>query len=87
VQDMAVDEHGSFAIYGPATFVVVFDRAHHHFYEICEAIWAHWMQLQHGNPNLDASSVFYWIDLFAMSPEEASQPLGNYMEAGVVEKV
>jgi hypothetical protein len=84
---MAADEHGSFAIYGPATFVVAFDRSQHNFYEICEAIWAHWMQLQQCNTNLDANNVFYWIDLFAMSPEEASKPLSSYLEAGAIEKV
>ena len=74
-QDMACDEHGKFPIYGNATFVVVFDRAQHHFYEVCEAIWAHWMQLQHDNPDVDANSVFYWMDVFAMSHEEAHKPL------------
>lgn len=82
-QDMACDEHGKFPIYGKATFVVAFDRAQHHFYEVCEAIWAHWMQLQHENPDLDADNVFYWLDVFAFSPEEARKPL----EPGDVEKV
>lgn len=84
---MAVDEHGQFAIYGPATFVVVFDRSQHHFYENCEAIWAHWMQLQHKNPELDARNVFYWIDMFAMSPDESHKPLADYLAAGSIEKV
>lgn len=87
VQDLAVDERGRFAVYGPASFVVVYDRSKHNFYELCEAIWAHWMRLQQEHPEMDPQQVFYWLDIFAMPPEDLKQPLSNYALKGNLEQV
>lgn len=35
----------------------------------------HWMQLLHEQPGLEPDSVFYWIDIFALSPDGLSKPL------------
>eukprot|EP00892_Ulva_mutabilis_P007108 jgi/Ulvmu1/476/UM001_0484.1 len=73
--ELTTDEKGSFPLYGPTAFVVVYDASSANFYEVCEAVWVHWMRLQQEQPGLDADSIFYWIDIFAMSPDERSRPL------------
>lgn len=57
------------------------------FYELCEAIWAHWMQLQDEQPGMDADSVFYWIDIFAVPPKAVAEPLGALAQDGSLEQV
>ena len=73
--ELTTDEKGPFALYGPTAFLVAYDTGNCSFYEVCEAVWLHWMQLQQEHPGLDADSIFYWIDIFAMSPDELSRPL------------
>lgn len=75
LQELTSDEKGSFALYGPTTFIVAYDSSSASFYEVCEAIWAHWMRLLQAQPDLDADSVFYWIDILAMSPDDLAKPL------------
>lgn len=75
LSELGTDEKGSFAVYGPTAFVVAYDSSSASFYEVCEAVWVHWMRLLHEQPGLDPDSVFYWIDIFALSPDGLSKPL------------
>lgn len=84
--DLSADEHGRFAIHGPATFVVQYRRGADSFYELCEAIWAHWTLLQDEQPALDAASVFYWLDLFAVPPRAIAEPVGVIAKDGQLEQ-
>jgi hypothetical protein len=87
MEDLRTDERGSFAVYGPATFVVSYVRSQCSFYELCEAVWGHWMRWQHQNPACDSNAVFYWIDLFALPYANLSKPLSTAAEGGALEKV
>jgi hypothetical protein len=86
MQELAADERGRFAIYGPAAYIVVYNRTHN-FFEICEAIWAHWMRMQQERPDIDPDQIFYWIDIFALAPEDLSKPLSDYAQHGHLEQV
>jgi hypothetical protein len=75
LHDLTRDEKGDFRLYGPTAFAVAYDRAAHNFYELCEAVWDHWMRLQQACPGLDPDNVYYWIDVLAMSPADLCKPV------------
>jgi hypothetical protein len=87
LSDLCTDEKGRFPIYGPASYVVAYNRDKNSFYEVCEAIWAHWMRIQHEQLALGADDVFYWIDVFAVPHKDVSQPVAAVAEDGGLEKV
>jgi hypothetical protein len=74
-EDLASDGSHRFPIYGPASYLVQYDSSQGSFYSLCEAIWSHWMRVQQEQPDLDPDSIFYWIDLFAMSASELAKPM------------
>lgn len=87
IQELAVDERGPFYIYGQTTFVVTYVRGRQSLYEVCEAVWGHWMRWQKRNPSLDPDSVFYWLDVFAVPAASLAQPLHAVADNGALEKV
>lgn len=81
VDDLATEGGKRFPIYGPATYVVLYNSNQGTFYSLCEAIWSHWMRIQQEQPDVDPDSVFYWIDLFAVSVAELAKPMSQQEHA------
>lgn len=80
--DLHTDERGRFSIYGPASFVVSYNRTQNSIYELSEAVWAHWSRLRQERPELGDDDVFYWIDLFALPPAQLAGPLSTAAGTG-----
>lgn len=87
IQELASDERGPFHIYGQTTFVVTYVRAKQSLYEVCEAVWGHWMRWQKRNPHADPDSVFYWLDIFAIPAQSLARPLSGAAADGALDQV
>lgn len=75
MDELASDGADKFPVYGPSTYMVLYDGTQGSFYSLCEAIWSHWMRVQQEQPDVDPDSIFYWIDLFALSATEYAKPM------------
>jgi hypothetical protein len=85
--DFTTDERGRFPMYGDVSFLVHYSRHKHCFFEVCEAVWAHWMRVQQEHPELDRDRIFYWIDIFALSQNQLAKPVSQFAEGGQLEAV
>lgn len=85
--ELCTDERGRFPVYGPATYAVITRRGADSFYEVCEAVWAHWQRVRAQQPDLDPDAVFYWLDALALPAAEFAAPVAAVAAGGALEQV